>query len=56
MIKLIKKLFKMWRDWEFEEVIIAFNSNIIVTNNITIEFFIIIFLIIFLIIFSIIVD
>lgn len=41
---MLKKFYKMYRDWEVEEVVLTIGSRIIVTNNVTIEFFIIIFM------------
>lgn len=48
MIKLIKKLYKKWGNWEDEEVIIMLGYDYIRTNNYTIQIFILIFLLIFL--------
>ena len=44
MIKLIKKLYKKWDDWENEEVTINLGYDYITTNNYTIQLFILIFL------------
>jgi hypothetical protein len=42
----LKKFYKKYRDWENEEVILTIGSRFIVTNNVTIEFFILIFMLI----------
>ena len=44
MIKLIKKLYKKWDDWENEEVTINLGYDYITTNNYTIQLLILIFL------------
>ena len=44
MIKLIKKIYKKWDDWENEEVTINLGYGYITTNNYTIQLFILIFL------------
>lgn len=49
MIKFIKKLYKMWDDWENEEVTINLGYYYITTNNYTIQLFILIFLLIIII-------
>jgi hypothetical protein len=49
MIKFIRKLYKKWNDWENEEVIINLGYDYIITNNYTIQLFILIFLIILII-------
>ena len=51
MIKLIKKLYKKWGDWENEENVLSFGERIIHTNNYTIQLFVIIFLLLWSIIF-----
>lgn len=47
---MLKKFYKKYRDWEEEEVVLTIGSRIIVTNNVTIEFFILIFMLILAII------
>jgi hypothetical protein len=50
MIKLIKRLYKKWSDWENDEVLISLGVNYIKTNNYTIQLFILIIILIMLII------
>lgn len=51
MIKLIKKLYKKWDDWENEEKTLIWGEKYITTNNYTIQLFVIIFLLLWSMIF-----